>query len=123
MRVIFMIWLFLAAAEAQDLNSKYKYILDLYNKLNSRANLVDINQVKSPFFIEKINHSKPDLTPLNLEAIIQNRAKINSKWYEAGKEYENLYIIEIKNSTASVIYDNRQMDLKILESSSSVEVY
>ena len=115
MRICASILMLVSIIYSQDLNIKYKYILDLYNKFNTRANLTDIS---SPFFI-----SQSPQTAIDLEAIIENRVKINSKWYEVGKEYDDLYILEIKGLTARVLHQDQYINLKFIKSSVDVEVY
>ena len=91
MRICASILMLVSTIYSQDLNVKYKYILDLYNKFNTRANLTDIS---SPFFISQSPQTAIDTPNLNLEAIIDNRVKINSKWYEVGKEYDDFIDME-----------------------------
>ena len=120
MRICASILMLVSTIYSQDLNIKYKYILDLYNKFNTRANLTDIS---SPFFISQSPQTAMDTPNLNLEAIIENRVKINSKWYEVGKEYDDLYILEIKGLTARVLHQDQYINLKFIKSSVDVKVY
>ncbi|MCI7364335.1 MAG: hypothetical protein MSH23_04835 [Campylobacter lanienae] len=120
MRICASFLMLVSTIYSQDLNIKYKYILDLYNKFNTRANLTDIS---SPFFISQSPQTTMDAPNLNLEAIIENRVKINSKWYEVGKEYDDLYIVEIKGLTARVLHQDQYINLKFIKSSVDVEVY
>lgn len=122
MRVLIAIFIFFIGLLAQDLNTKYKYILDLYDKTNIRSNLSDIDSIRSPFFIPKSAQSKPSST-LKLEAIIENRAKIDSKWYELGQDCHELCIVEIRNSSVTVLYNNQQFNLKIIEEDRNVKIF
>lgn len=123
MRILVAIFMFCMSIFAQDINNKYKYILDLYDKTIARVNLNEINQLKSPFYIEQIDQLESNLTDLKLEAIIENRVKIDSKWYEMGKDCQNLCIIEIKNTTVTILYHNKRFYLKMLEDNGDVKVF
>lgn len=123
MRILVAIFMFCMSIFAQDINNKYKYILDLYDKTIARVNLNEINQLKSPFYIEQIDQLESNLTDLKLEAIIENRVKIDSKWYEMGKDCQNLCIIEIKNTTVTILYHNKRFYLKMIEDNGDVKVF
>lgn len=123
MRILVAIFMFCMGIFAQDINNKYEYILDLYDKTIARVNLNEINQLKSPFYIEQIDQLESNLTDLKLEAIIENRVKIDSKWYEMGKDCQNLCIIEIKNTTVTILYHNKRFYLKMIEDNGDVKVF
>lgn len=108
---------------SQDLSTKYKYILDLYNKSPLRANLSDINQVKSPFYITQNIQTDLNSSTLKLEAIIENRVKINSNWYELGQSCQEICILEIENQTVIILHNNNKIRLSISEVNNDIKVF
>lgn len=108
---------------SQDLSTKYKYILDLYNKSPLRANLSDINQVKSPFYITQNIQTDLNSSTLKLEAIIENRVKINSNWYELGQSCQEICILEIENQTVIILHNNNKIRLSISKVNNDIKVF
>lgn len=123
MRVFILILTIITALFAQDITTKYKYILELYTKTPLRVNLSDINQIKSPFYITQTSQMDLNSTDLNLEAIIENRAKINSKWYELGQNCQDICILEIESSAVVLLYNNNKIRLTISKVNNDIKIF
>ena len=123
MRVFILILTIITALFAQDITTKYKYILELYTKIPLRVNLSNINQIKSPFYITQTSQMDLNSTDLNLEAIIENRAKINSKWYELGQNCQDICILEIESSAVVLLYHNNKIRLTISKANNDIKIF
>ena len=106
-KIIIFITTFLFAQDIQELlkmakmlkkDTEYKQINNLYNPFSyKKVSKMDIIKVKKTTKQNNINY--------NLQAIFQNKAKINNVWYKNGDKLDK-YIVVIKGFDVFLKYKN-----------------
>ncbi len=86
----------LFANSAKDLASEFEsYFAGLENRL-------EITKIHNPFFYDELG------SKLHLQAIFEDKAKINDKWYHATQSIEDATIVEISAKQGFVLLEKGQ---------------
>ncbi|MBR8464047.1 hypothetical protein KDD93_05605 [Campylobacter sp. faydin G-24] len=77
----------------------------------------ELNSVKDPFkeetFDKNLTNEMSKIGDLALTAIINNRAKINSKWVKVGEKIDEFSLIKIGKSSVTLVKNGEKIELNL----------
>lgn len=91
-------------------------LLILFSCAKLLAQEIDIASFKNPFFESPLD----EMPELKIEALLNERVKINSKWYQKGDFIDGAQIVEIKENEISLKQNNALIKLKATRSSHQI---
>ena len=118
-RVLFFLLMVCSASLANNSQAEMEHYDQLFNAINEQRKGLSESELKSlsdPFLkLKTINHdnnSSFDDT-FDLQAIFNNKAKINGKWYQAKDRVGEYELTNIKTKSVTLINKDEKIDLNL----------
>jgi len=118
-RVLFFILMLCSVSLANNSQAEMEHYDQLFSAINEQRKGLSESELKSlsdPFLkIKNINHdnnSSLDET-FDLQAIFNNKAKINGKWYQAKDNVGEYELASIKSKSVTLINKDEKIDLNL----------
>ena len=121
--IFFCITIYAKVSSEADYNTlniqKYDMIFEKIGKKRVGLSNGEIDKLKSPFVTQnilKIIKNKNIIKPkhrhiLRLYGILNNKVKINKKWYTIGSKIDGYRLIEVKNSSVVLKRKRKKIEL------------
>ena len=124
-RVLFFLLMVCSASLANNSQAEMEHYDQLFNAINEQRKGLSESELKSlsdPFLkLKTINHdnnSSFDDT-FDLQAIFNNKAKINGKWYQAKDRVGEYELTNIKTKSVTLINKDEKIDLNLTKVASN----
>jgi hypothetical protein len=124
-RVLFFLLMVCSASLANNSQAEMEHYDQLFNAINEQRKGLSESELKSlsdPFLkLKTINHdnnSSFDDT-FDLQAIFNNKAKINGKWYQAKDRVGEYELTNIKTKSVTLINKDEKIDLNLTKGASN----
>ena len=118
-RVLFFILMLCSVSLANNSQAEMEHYDQLFSAINEQRNGLSESELKSlsdPFLkIKNTNHDNNgslDET-FDLQAIFNNKAKINGKWYQAKDNVGEYELANIKSEGVTLINKDEKIDLNL----------
>lgn len=118
-RVLFFILMLCSVSLANNSQAEMEYYDQLFSAINEQRKGLSESELKSlsdPFLrIKTTNHDNNgslDET-FDLQAIFNNKAKINGKWYQAKDNVGEYELASIKSKSVTLINKDEKIDLNL----------
>ena len=118
-RVLFFLLMLCSASLANNSQAEMEHYDQLFSAINEQRKGLSDSELKSlsdPFLkLKTINHdnnSSFDDT-FDLQAIFNNKAKINGKWYQAKDRVGEYELTNIKSKSVTLINKDEKIDLNL----------
>ena len=124
-RVLFFLLMLCSASLANNSQAEMEHYDQLFSAINEQRKGLSDSELKSlsdPFLkLKTINHdnnSSFDDT-FDLQAIFNNKAKINGKWYQAKDRVGEYELTNIKTKSVTLINKDEKIDLNLTKGASN----
>lgn len=116
-----------APQQPQPHIQEYDMMFDAINTPRKGLNENNMSKLSDPFLVQKTFISALDVNGssdegLNLHAIFNDRAKINSKWYKTGEKIGDYTLKKIKASSVMLVSKDQNLELNITKGRENVGI-
>ena len=109
---------------------KYDMIFEKINEKRVGLSNSEINKIKSPFVTQnilKIIKNKNIIKPkhrniLRLYGILNNKVKINKKWYKIGSKIDGYKLVKVKNSSVVLKKKRKKIELFLRKKNDKIQI-
>jgi len=118
-RVLFFLLMLYSVSLANNSQVEMEHYDQLFNTINEQRKGLSESELKSlsdPFLkIKAINHDNNGSLDeiFDLQAIFNNKAKINGKWYQAKDNVGEYELASIKSKSVTLINKDEKIDLNL----------
>ena len=122
-RALFFLLILCSVSLADNAQAEIEYYDQLFSVINEQRkglNESDLKVLSDPFLIVKqktiINMENNSSTNLfNLQAIFNNKAKINGKWYQVKDKIDEYELSNIQSKSVTLINKDDKIDLNLTQ--------
>jgi len=118
-RVLFFLLMLCSASLANNSQAEMEHYDQLFSAINEQRKGLSDSELKSlsdPFLkLKTINHDNNGSfdDTFDLQAIFNNKAKINGKWYQAKDRVGEYELTNIKSKSVTLINKDEKIDLNL----------